>query len=262
MNVDALHRELDRWHALGRRATLWLRDDDACRDSRELRRLLALAQARGAPIAIAAIPASLDATLVDAIGRCPRATVVQHGYAHVNHAAAGERSAELGDDRDMQARLDELARGRERLSRTFGDRFIPILVPPWNRIGEHLLPHLASAGFVGLSRFGPRASRDVTPGVLQVNAHVDAIAWKRDRRFIGADAAIERIVAHLSARREGACDAFEPTGFLTHHLVFDEPAFDFIDTLLDATLGHPAAEWLGVVRCFGAERVVTCVRSA
>jgi hypothetical protein len=94
-----------------------------------------------------------------------------------------------------------------------------------------------------------------------VNAHVDAIAWRRDRRFIGADAAIERIVAHLSARREGACDASEPTGLLTHHLVFDESAFDFVAALLDATRAHPGAEWLSVAQCFGVARAATCVRS-
>jgi len=93
-----------------------------------------------------------------------------------------------------------------------------------------------------------------------VNAHVDAIAWRRDRRFIGEDAAIERIVAHLSARREGACDASEPTGFLMHHLVFDESAFDFVDMLLDATRAHPAAEWLDVAQCFGIERAATSPR--
>ncbi|HLX27011.1 MAG TPA: polysaccharide deacetylase family protein [Casimicrobiaceae bacterium] len=260
MNRDAIHRELDRWHARGRRATLWLRDDDACRDSAELRRLLALANSHEAPVAIAAIPASLDATLVDAIERCPQATIVQHGYAHRNHAATGEGSAELGDDRDVHARLDELARGRERFSGAFGDRFVPILVPPWNRAGEQLLPHLGSTGFVGLSRFGARATREAAPGVAQVNAHVDAIAWRRDRRFIGEDAAIERIVAHLSARREGACDASEPTGFLMHHLVFDESAFDFVDMLLDATRAHPAAEWLDVAQCFGIERAATSPR--
>ncbi|HJU24448.1 MAG TPA: hypothetical protein VJ891_18250, partial [Casimicrobiaceae bacterium] len=193
---------------------------------------------------------NLDATLVGAIERCPQATIVQHGYAHHDHAPAGGGSAELGDDRDVHARLDELARGRERLSHAFADRFVPILVPPWNRAGEQLLPHLGSAGFVGLSRFGPRGTREAAPGVSQVNAHVDAIAWRRDRRFIGEDVAVERIVAHLSARREGACDASAPTGFLTHHLVFDQSAFDFVDALLDATRDHPAAEWLDVAQCF------------
>src|SRR6185437_984892 len=96
-----LERELDRWHAQGQPATLWLRDDDACRDTPALRRLLTLASSHGIPVAIAVIPATLDATLADALSRCREATLVQHGYAHRNHASADERSAELGDGRGV-----------------------------------------------------------------------------------------------------------------------------------------------------------------
>jgi peptidoglycan/xylan/chitin deacetylase (PgdA/CDA1 family) len=257
---EALDRELDAWQALGRRATLWLRDDDACEDSPALRRLLAIASGHAVPVTIAAIAATADSTLVDALCGCDEATVVQHGYAHHNHAPAGERSAELGDGRDVHARVDELRHGRARLEQAFGERFAPILVPPWNRAGDALLPHLTPAGFAGLSRFGPRATRDAAPRLLQVNAHVDAIAWRRDRTFIGADAALARITAHLAARRSHACDADEPTGLLTHHLVFDDAAFDFLDDLLGHTRQHPGAVWLDVAQAFALQRaaVISC----
>ncbi|HXR55727.1 MAG TPA: polysaccharide deacetylase family protein [Casimicrobiaceae bacterium] len=245
-----LERELDRWHAQGQPATLWLRDDDACRDTPALRRLLTLASSHGIPVAIAAIPATLDATLADALSRCREATLVQHGYAHRNHASADERSAELGDGRGVDVRIDELRRGRARLRSEFGDRFVSVLVPPWNRAGDALLPSLAPAGFAGLSRFGPRAAADAAPGLRQVNTHVDPIAWRRDRAFIGVDAALERLVAHLGARRECACDADEPTGLLTHHLAFDDAAWDFVDALLARTRRHPAAAWLDVAQAF------------
>jgi hypothetical protein len=212
--------------------------------------LLTLARAHGAPVAIAAVPAPLESTLADALDRCREASVIQHGFAHRNHAPEGERSAELGDDRDVNVRVDELQRGRERLAARFGDRFLPILVPPWNRAGEGLLPHLCSAGFVGLSRFGPRTAREAADGLPQVNAHVDPIAWRRDRRFIGDEAALARWVEHLRARREGDCDADEPTGLLTHHLAFDEPAWTFVDALLERTARHPACAWLDVGQAF------------
>ena len=161
---DALDRELDRWEALGRRATLWLRDDDACSDSPALRRLFAIAGEHAVPVTIAAIAATADSTLVDALGVCDEATVVQHGYAHRNHAPPGERSAELGDGRDVRARLDELYRGRARLAQAFRERFAPILVPPWNRAGDALLPHLAAGGVGGRTRVGPRATPAAPPG--------------------------------------------------------------------------------------------------
>ena len=247
---DALDRELDHWEALGRRATLWLRDDDASADSPALRRLFAIASEHAVPLTLAAIAATADSTLVDALGVCDEASVVQHGYAHRNHAPAAQRSAELGDGRDLNVRLDELRRGRARLEQVFGERFLPILVPPWNRAGDALLPHLPAAGFAGLSRFGPRPARDAAPGLVQVNAHVDPIAWRRDRAFIGPDAALERIVTHLGARRAQACDADEPMGLLTHHLAFVGAAFDFVDELLRHTRLHHAAVWLDAAQAF------------
>ena len=253
MIANRLMRELDLWAGQGRRATLWLRDDDACRESPALARLLALASTHAVPVAIAAIPAALDSTLAQALGHCDEAIVVQHGFAHRNHAPEGERSAELYDGRDAGVCIDELRRGRDRLAATFGDRFVPILVPPWNRAGEKLSTHFRDAGFTGLSRFGPRASREAAPGLPQVNTHVDPIAWRRDRRFIGEDAALSRVVAHLRARREGGCDADEPTGVLTHHLAFDVPAWDFVDALLAASTPHPACAWLDVRQAFAPE---------
>ena len=253
MISDALARELDLWAAQGRRATLWLRDDDACADSPALARLLALVQTHAVSVAIAAIPAALEPTLGRALERCGEATVVQHGFAHRNHAPAGERSAELYDERDASSCIDELRHGRERLAGTFGDRFVPILVPPWNRAGDKLMPELVAAGFIGLSRFGPRAAREAAPGLPQVNTHVDPIAWRRDRRFIGDDEALSRVVAHLRARREGHCDADEPTGVLTHHLAFDDAAWAFIDALLAHTRHHPAVKWLDVDQAFAPE---------
>ena len=258
-----LDGELDAWRARGRRATLWLRDDDACADSPALRRLLDLARGYRVPVAIAAIPAAADATLVDAIACCNGATIVQHGYAHRNHARAGARSAELGDERELCVTLDELARGRERLECAFGERFIPVLVPPWNRIADDLVPHLASAGFTGISRFGPRVRAMPAAGLREVNTHVDPIAWRRDRQFIGTETAIERIVKHLRARRERAADADEATGFLTHHLACDAAAWAFLEALLQRTCRHDAAAWVAVAAAFDARAVtLTSPRSA
>ncbi len=91
-----LDGELEAWRASGRRATLWLRDDDACDDSAALRRLLDITHASDVPITLAVIPAALGSGLVDAVAQFANATIVQHGYAHANHAPSGARSCELG----------------------------------------------------------------------------------------------------------------------------------------------------------------------
>ena len=256
---EALDTELDLWKASGRRANLWWRDDDACRASPKLSRLLEIAATADIPVALAVIPALVERSLDEALQHARTVTILQHGYAHRNHAPPGDRNWELGAHRPVEAIVAELQMGRTELERRFGARFVPALVPPWNRIDAGVVMRLPDAGFKGLSTFGPRATAQLTPTLVQCNTHVDLIAWRRGRLFIGADAAIERLVAHLRARREGAVDSVEPTGVLTHHLDLENDAWEFLAELLARTRAHGAAAWIAAVTAF---RPVTSARSA
>jgi len=247
-----LDDELAAWRDNGRRATLWCRDDDACRDTPALRRLLALAGASAVPVAIAAIPAALEPGLVDAVVATATATVVQHGYAHRNHAPPGARNCELGADRPVASVIAELEGGRERLARHFGERFVAVLVPPWNRIAPDVVAQLPRAGFRGLSTFSPRKTASAAPDFVQCNTHVDLIDWRGGRGFVGAETAIARLVLHLQARREGRVDAAEPTGILTHHLDLTEEAWTFLAELLARTRDAAGVDWLDVDAAFDA----------
>ncbi|MDH5339885.1 MAG: polysaccharide deacetylase family protein [Rubrivivax sp.] len=250
MNWSILTQELDRWAAAGRCATLWLRDDDACTRTPALDRLLQTCATHRIPVALAAIPATLQQDLVAAVADAPEVTVLQHGFSHANHAPAGARSAELGADRPLPVIVDELEQGRERLQQAFGARWLPVLVPPWNRIAPAVVERLPGAGFVGLSTFAPRVAPLAAPGLARCNSHVDLVAWRRDRRFVGTDEAVAGIAAHLAARRQGTCDAEEATGVLAHHLQMDEDAWAFLDRLLPLTRAHPAARWLAASAAF------------
>jgi peptidoglycan/xylan/chitin deacetylase (PgdA/CDA1 family) len=256
---QALDGELDLWSASGRRADLWWRDDDACRDSPALRALLDTAAATGVPVALAVIPALLEESLVDRLQQAPGVTILQHGYAHRNHAPPGERNWELGDHRPVEAVVAELQNGRTELARRLGAHFVPVLVPPWNRIDARVVDRLPATGFLGLSTFGPRTAARPASALVQCNTHVDLIAWRRGRGFIGADAAIERLVAHLRARREGTVDPAEPTGVLTHHLDLEGDAWAFVKALVARTKAHGAATWIAAGTAFDP---VTSARSA
>jgi len=259
-----LDDELSAWRDGGHRATLWCRDDDACRDTPALRRLLAVARAGEVPVALAVIPAVLEPGLADAVVATNVATVVQHGYAHRNHAPPGARKCELGADRPPGFVVAELDEGRARLALHFGERFVAVLVPPWNRIAPDVVARLPGGGFCGLSTFGPRRSARTAPDLVQCNTHVDLIAWRAGRTFIGAEHAIARLVENLRAQREGLADPAEPTGILTHHLDLTDDAWQFLTELFARTRNHDAAGWVDVNAAFGCDAAasLTSDRSA
>ena len=240
-----LARELDRWGEAGLEAQFWWRDDDATASCSELDRLADLAAAHAVPLALAVIPERLDEALGDWLDSRPQVSVLQHGFAHVNHAAAGERSIELGGDHPPAQALAELASGFAHLERLFGERFVPVLVPPWNRIAPGLVPELSSLGLRGLSTMRVRKSPHPAAGLLQVNAHLDPVHWRGDRGFIGSYPSIAILVQHLVAKRTGYRDRDEPTGLLTHHLAQNETVWRFAGRLLQVLNEHPAAGWTG-----------------
>lgn len=243
MSATGLVDELATWAAAGERATFWWRDDDAAKAAPALDRLLGLSASAQVPLALAVIPAHADASLAEAVADADLVSVMQHGFAHVNHAGAGERASELGEHRPAAIVLGELAEGRLRLGDLVGERFLAVVAPPWNRIGDSVLRGLPAIGFHGVSRFWPRASAFPAPGVREVNGHVDVLKWDDPVRFHGATDIYYDMIVHLRARRLGEADGEEATGIVTHHLDMDEAAWSFVETLFDLLNDHPAVEW-------------------
>jgi len=230
---DDLNRELDRWPE--GKATFWWRDDDATAPSPALSRLIALGPQ---PLAIAAIPAWVENALAGVLNDT-RIDVLQHGYGHVNHEPEGAKKAELGATRSADMVIEELSDGRRKMEALFGPRFLPVMVPPWNRIADAVAARLPEAGFRGLSTYGSRP-RGMS---RRVNTHVDILSWRDGRRFVGQSAAIVQVIAHLTVKRRGKADPEEPTGLLTHHAGMDEDAFSFTADLLKRLASHPAVQW-------------------
>jgi hypothetical protein len=254
---QGLEHELDAWAAAGRRAGIWWRDDDAGAPCPALERLLALAAASRAPLALAAIPARAEPALAELLDRSAAdAVVLQHGYAHSNHAAAGAKKCELVGPAVRPAILGELRQGRGRLHSIFGSRFRPVLVPPWNRIDAELTRQLPALGFAGLSTYKARAAAVPAAGLRQVNCHLDILQWRPQRCFLGAPAALALLTGHLAARRQGDADPDEPSGILSHHQVHDAAAWDFLAALLDRLARHPAVRLLSAAEIFAGKGTV------
>jgi len=218
----ALERELDQWLNDKKPATLWWRDDDAQHQAISLQRLIDLSATTTTPLVLAAIPENVDACLPQYCKHAASITIVQHGWRHHNHAASPDKKCEFGDQRNLEDVKDELRAGANKLKTLFGDMFVPVLVPPWNRIGTKVAEHLKDFGYVGLSTFGDATMVKSTTGFHQVNTHVDLINWRGDRGFIGSINALQQITSHLKQRRSGHLPLDRPTGILTHHLVHDD----------------------------------------
>jgi hypothetical protein len=238
--------ELARWREAGREVQFWWRDDDATRPEPALARLLALAQRSRIPLALAVIPAQAEARALADLP--PGVSILQHGSDHVNRAPAGEKKCEFsGAPAESIARLSG---ARERLAGIASARLLPVLAPPWNRLPDALLPHLPGAGFRGLSRYGARRAAQAAPGVVQVNTHVDLIAWRAGRGFAGEQAVLAAAAAHLADKREGRADAAEPTGWLSHHAIHDEAAWGFLERLFETLRDAQGVRWLGAEEIF------------
>src|SRR5579863_305273 len=232
--------ELDRWERAGRVASLWWRDDDAVTDTPQLGELLRLAEE--APIALAVIPALARPELAAAVHGRPLVTVLQHGWQHANRAEHGKKS-EYPRERSASVVAAEIGAGWARLKALFGRRALAVLVPPWNRFAGEFLPLLSGNGIAGISTMvSPRGSASPS-GVVAIDVHVDLVAWRGDRGFIGAGVALGGLVDHLRAQRLNAPDSAGAIGILTHHLIMDDPTAAFLDRLILLTRGHAAARW-------------------
>ena len=236
-----LLQELDLWQQAGQTANLWLRDDDAVEPSPALDQLLKRSAACAVPVVVAAIPMLATKALAKRLAEEPLAVVWQHGIAHNNNAAHGQKKQELVDASPHM--LQGLKDGQLRLQRLFFGQARAVLVPPWNRIAPGLIPHLSEIGFAGVSTYQPRQSPFAGAGVWRVNTHIDVIDWRNGRKFKGTSRAYNEITAHLAARRTGEADPIEPTGILTHHLVMEDCAWAFLSDLFVRTNSHPAARW-------------------
>lgn len=249
-----LDDELSRWVDLGRVATLWWRDDDATDATPALDRLLALRARYIIGLGLAVIPERASGALAARLAADGATIALQHGYAHQNHAAPGEKKMELGPHRPAMVVLGELGTGWLALERLFGARALPVMVPPWNRIAPALVPTLPEIGLRGLSTHGARTRVEPVRGLRQVNTHLDPIDWHGGRGFVGEAAAIKTLTRSLAIRRLAGLESAvgeEPTGLLTHHLVQDEAVWAFVDRLIARLRAHSGVRILTPQEVFG-----------
>jgi hypothetical protein len=230
---------------------LWWRDDDAVAHTPALDRLLTLANRLDLPVALAVIPAGIETSLVERLADEPRVGLLVHGLRHTNHAPPGARRAEFGDHRPLAALAAEAAAGLTLARSRFGARMQAVLAPPWNRLAPALVASLPALGYYGLSTFGDRPAPEPAPGLTQVNAHLDPIAWRAGRGLADPDALVADLARRIAQRPMAGA---EPIGLLTHHLVHDEAVWTFCEGLLEHLAGHAGVRFAPLDAMFPADR--------
>lgn len=233
---------LDAAHQKGRKLVFWWRDDDTEDETPALDRLLDLAARHNLPLALAVVPKRATEALAARLKREPHVFVLQHGWRHRNYAPEGEKKVELGAHRPADAVLDELSRGFDRLRTRFPEKFLPVLVPPWNRVADEVRDQRRLTGLIGLSTIGP-----AEPQLRHcVNVHIDVLDWKPPRPMTPP-----RVYAQFcteAERRLAGSD--EPIGLMTHHLVQEEPSWALLDDLTSLIARHPAVSWPPIAELF------------
>ncbi|WP_325063967.1 polysaccharide deacetylase family protein [Chachezhania sediminis] len=227
-----LDAELDLWAAEGRVLPFWWRDDDAVSDTPELQRMVALADGAGLPVHLAVIPAHADRRLVARVVVEDALVPLVHGWRHESHAPLTQKKAEFGDHRPPGIWLDDARDALWRMEELFNRDLLPVFVPPWNRVAPEVVEGLAGLGYRAISTYLPRKRPMSAPGLVQVNTHLDPVAWKTTRALADPSALVAGMALDMAARRAGTVDATEPFGLLTHHLIHDDDVWDFVAALL------------------------------
>lgn len=246
--LQPLTEELSRAADQGLSLPFWWRDDDAVHPSSKLERLIALTDRFGIRPLLAVIPAKASPSLADWLAEA-NADAAQHGYAHANHAAAGNKSCEFPDRLSTEEARNLLHAGRRRMDALFGRAWLPIFVPPWNRFAERHCALLPACGFKVYSGFGDAPT--LPDGVQAANVHIDIMQWRPERRFLGAEACLAALAREVARRRQASSSQngtmAAPLGLMTHHLVHDEEAWGFLERLAEYLSGMPAVRWRSAV---------------
>ncbi|TDR93974.1 polysaccharide deacetylase family protein [Enterovirga rhinocerotis] len=234
--LDALAARFDRLADAGRVVDLWWRDDDAVEATPALDRLLGLAEAARWPVCLAVIPALARPSLPERLAGRDDVTVLVHGWTHANHAPPHEKTAEFGAHRAVAEMDREMRDGRDRLASAFGERALPVFVPPWNRIAPAAAAALPRLGYRALSCFG---GAEHGGPLARLDAHLDPVDWRGGRSLARPDA--------LTAQLDRAIDrGVTRIGFLTHHLMFDDVLWSFVEGVAALAADHPATRPIGL----------------
>ncbi len=242
--------ELSAWKRIGRTPRFWVRDDDATRENAKLEALYQVCATNRVTLACAAIPMSMEPSLIGWAKDKTWLVMLQHGFDHVNRAPAGaSSSSEFPDTRDLGDALQAIRNGQE-LMAAFGSALLPVFVPPWGTIAAQVTARLGEVGFSGVSIHYLRQA-PWQDGITVTNTHVLLPRLTHQGWTFEIEVLVGQLTAALaSVRARPGVDQREPIGINTHHLSVGGPELLALDSLVYITRSH-GAEWPHPSELFG-----------
>jgi peptidoglycan/xylan/chitin deacetylase (PgdA/CDA1 family) len=212
---------------------IFFRNDDVDEDEAAARRLLQLFLRRMIPVNLGVIPGRLTAACIELLTRSVSAAPAlielnQHGWRHLNHEREG-RKCEFGPGRTYAEQSADITQGQARMTESFGSRWFPVFIPPWNRCNEDTCRVLDQLGFRALSA---KQGDSVVTGYRfkEISITLDLYRWKGGACMKPSDEIVDDLIVQLSQP--------QTIGVMLHHKVMDERAFFFLESLLDTLASH------------------------
>ena len=238
---DRLNRALDGC-ASAAFPPVFFRADDIGAGGRAFEAMCKLFRHHAIPLAMAVVPAWLSSARQDQLFRAaPMDEPIwgwhQHGWRHVNWQKTGKKS-EFGDNRPFEKQSRDIQQGRLKMELLFGDYFIPVFTPPWNRLCASTLKILQTLRFEAVSLSGP-IPRGIKSSAALSNLKVQLDLHTRKSADPNSDFSAE--VARSCKSHQGSALLHEIStaparkeniGFMIHHHRMTLFAFEFLDALL------------------------------
>jgi len=223
------------------RPNLFFRADDIGAGGRAFQALCRLFRDHHIPLAMAVVPAWLTGIRAEQLfAAAPLGESLwgwhQHGWRHVNCQRTGEKS-EFGEQRPAEKQSRDIWLGLKKMNEIFGEHFVPVFTPPWNRLPTATLRILQELNFKAVSMTRPFPS-SMKPAIGLKNLRIQLDLHTRKAKDGHAD--FLALLGELS----GLMAKKEPIGIMLHHQRMPLFAFEFLNELMHLLKHQVGARFL------------------
>ncbi len=199
---------------------VFFRDDDGCKMTERMKKLLDMFISEKLPIDLAVVPSQLEEQFVNFVlkNREEGIRFHQHGFDHTNHGI--DEKYEFGESRFYDDQIDDIKKGQELMKMHFGDKCDNIFTPPYHGYNKDTLKALREVGF----EFFSVNKRRGRTSMKQIPVNVDLMNWDDPYSFRDMNDIEEEIDAALNDNKV--------VGVLLHHEWFSGEDFEKVKLII------------------------------